>query len=63
MTQPFLRVKRGNPTDEELAAVAAVLAALFRTRPPAQPQRLVAPIWLASRRPGYTPPTSWQRAA
>ncbi|MBV6698086.1 acyl-CoA carboxylase epsilon subunit [Kitasatospora aureofaciens] len=49
---PLLRVVRGRPTADEVAALTAVLALAARRRPaaPAGPGRL-------------TPPVRWERAA
>ena len=44
---PFLRVVKGDPTPEELAALVAVLASLGDS-PPAPPRR--TPEWNAPRR-------------
>ncbi|MGW2490557.1 acyl-CoA carboxylase epsilon subunit [Streptomyces sp. NPDC001606] len=54
-----LRIERGTPTAEELAALTAVLAArLAADRRPCEPVRLPSP------RPAvYRSPLSWQRAA
>ncbi|MGW5424461.1 acyl-CoA carboxylase epsilon subunit [Streptomyces sp. NPDC003943] len=54
-----LRIERGTPTAEELAALTAVLAArLAAAGPPSEPTRLPGP------RPAeYRSPLSWQRAA
>ncbi|MFJ9824416.1 acyl-CoA carboxylase epsilon subunit [Streptomyces sp. NPDC101160] len=54
-----LRIERGTPTAEELAALTAVLAArLAAAGPPNEPTRLPVP------RPAeYLSPLSWQRAA
>ncbi len=60
MTEPLLRVVRGTPTPEELAALITVLAARPTPPPPAQPTR---PLWtdharrLGVPRPG---PTTWR---
>ncbi|MFE9426705.1 acyl-CoA carboxylase subunit epsilon [Kitasatospora sp. NPDC006697] len=67
MTEPLVRVTRGSLTDEELAALTAVLmaraavaqqatAAPVRLEPIARWQRL-------ERRPAYHSPFSWQQAA
>ncbi len=64
--QPFLRVLRGEPTDEELAAVVTVLAAraaavVGPSRPPARS------AWAAPkarlRRPLHPGPDAWRRSA
>ena len=55
--RPFLRVVSGNPTEEELAAILAVVASRSSAQPAASPQfslwarksRLVRPV----QRPGY----------
>ncbi|QYN22265.1 acyl-CoA carboxylase epsilon subunit [Amycolatopsis sp. DSM 110486] len=56
MGTPVVRVVRGNPTDEELAALVAVLAAV---QAPAEP---VAEVTVPRpRRPvRFVPATSWQ---
>jgi hypothetical protein len=66
MSEPLVRVTRGTLTDEELAALTAVLlarsaaaqqaAALAPVEPIARWQRL-------ERRPVYYSPVSWQWAA
>ncbi|MFC9931195.1 acyl-CoA carboxylase epsilon subunit [Streptomyces sp. NPDC127190] len=54
-----LRIERGTPTAEELAALTAVLAArLAADRRPCAPVRLPIP-----RPAAYRSPLSWQRAA
>ena len=60
---PSLRVVRGQPTAEELAALVAVLSARSAAVPPAPRAR---PAWsdparrLGVRRPG---PSAWRRSA
>ncbi|GAA1221130.1 hypothetical protein GCM10009665_09100 [Kitasatospora nipponensis] len=64
--QPLVRIVRGSLSDEELAALTAVLmaraaagrqaAALAPVEPIARWQRL-------ERRPAYYSPVSWQQAA
>jgi hypothetical protein len=60
VSAPLLRVVRGNPTPEELAALITVLAA--RPAPPPEPDP-VRPLWtdharrLGTPRPG---PTTWR---
>jgi hypothetical protein len=56
---PFLKIE-GNPTDAELAVLAAVFAALmtvpsFGTERPAASVRWLRP----ERRPAFVPPHSW----
>jgi hypothetical protein len=46
-TQPFLRVVKGDPTEEEVAALVAVLASMGGT---AEPERRPAPAWSAHHR-------------
>jgi hypothetical protein len=59
---PLLRVVRGNPTDEELAALTVVVAALSRARRP----RPVTPVgaWASPadrhRRPLRPGPGGWR---
>jgi hypothetical protein len=64
-TRPVLRVVRGEPRPEELAALVAVLAA--RTAPPAgEPERepgLWADRSAALRRPLQPGPGAWRAAA
>ena len=61
---PYLRVVRGEPTAEELAALVAVLAARAAVAPP--PPR-VRPAWAdPARRLGLTSrpgPGAWRRSA
>jgi len=45
--EPMLRVVKGDPTDEELAALVAVVASL---RAPAAPPTRRTPEWNATRR-------------
>lgn len=60
MTAPFLRIVRGNPTPEELAALVTVLAARPAPAPAPDPVR---PLWtdrarrLGVSRPG---PCTWR---
>jgi hypothetical protein len=60
---PSLRVVRGEPTAEELAALVAVLAA----RPAAPPPRRLSSAWAdPARRLGLTHrpgPAAWRRSA
>jgi hypothetical protein len=62
--RPVLRVVRGNPTPEELAALLAVVAA--RPAPPA-PIRRTRPLWndpaALVRRPLHPGPTAWRASA
>ncbi|MBD0676364.1 acyl-CoA carboxylase epsilon subunit [Kitasatospora sp. NPDC091335] len=63
--EPLVRIVRGSLTDEELAALTAVLAA----RAAAQQAAAAAPVepiasWQRlERRPAYYSPVSWQQAA
>ena len=58
---PLLRVVRGNPTDEELAALVAVLTARAAAAvPPAVPEDRRLSPWVASaREPGVRTRASW----
>ncbi|MER5862408.1 acyl-CoA carboxylase subunit epsilon [Kitasatospora sp. NPDC002040] len=63
--EPLLRIVRGTLTDEELAALTAVLmarAAAVQTAAvaPAEP---IATWSRIERRPAYWSPVSWQQAA
>ncbi|MFE0464281.1 acyl-CoA carboxylase subunit epsilon [Kitasatospora sp. NPDC058965] len=65
MSEPLVRVTRGSLTDEELAALTAVLMARAAAQPTA-PTAVVEPIarWQRlERRPAYYSPVSWQWAA
>jgi hypothetical protein len=65
MSEPLVRVTRGTLTDEELAALTAVLLARAAA-PAAAPVAVVEPIarWQRlERRPVYYSPVSWQWAA
>ncbi|MEW2418676.1 acyl-CoA carboxylase epsilon subunit [Streptomyces sp. NPDC046866] len=54
-----LRVVRGAPTMEELAALAVLLTARLQAPEP-EPEVLAAPVPLWPRAlPGYQPPGSW----
>jgi hypothetical protein len=57
--QPFVRIVRGTPTAEELAALVGALLVRSGTAEEAKP----APSrWASSARPGARP-TSWRAAA
>ncbi|RKT54531.1 acyl-CoA carboxylase epsilon subunit [Saccharothrix australiensis] len=56
MTSPAFRVLKGEPTDEELAALAIALLVRAATEPPPAPV-VHRPTWLTTT--GYTAPTSW----
>jgi hypothetical protein len=67
---PLLRVVRGTPTAEELAALVGVVVA--RSRPAAAPQDAVTPPWVLMARPGAVDPRGlpsrpgpgvWRRSA
>lgn len=57
---PVLRIEHGNPTDTELAVLAAVFTALM-TVPPSGTEPVTASArWLRpERRPAFVPPHSW----
>ncbi|GAA1969969.1 acyl-CoA carboxylase subunit epsilon [Kitasatospora viridis] len=66
MTEPLVRVTRGSLTDEELAALTAVLMARAAAVQAAAPAARIEPIarWQRlERRPSYFSPFSWQQAA
>ncbi|WP_326565417.1 acyl-CoA carboxylase epsilon subunit [Amycolatopsis rhabdoformis] len=57
---PVVRVVRGNPTDEELAALMAVLAAVQVSPPVPEVAEVMVP---RPRRPTrFVPATTWQGA-
>ncbi|MBX6356660.1 MAG: acyl-CoA carboxylase subunit epsilon [Micromonosporaceae bacterium] len=58
--EPLIRVVRGAPTPEEVAALVGVL--LRHSRPTAAPPSVVS-LWAASARPGATRPASWRTGA
>ena len=60
MSQPLLRVVRGNPSPEELAALVAVVAARASTGADAEPP--ARPLWgRPVLRPSLTPgPGAWR---
>ncbi|HZC74060.1 MAG TPA: acyl-CoA carboxylase subunit epsilon [Jatrophihabitans sp.] len=63
MTAPNLRVVRGDPTPEELAALTAVVAAAGAAEPPA-PERVRRGGWSDParqlRRPLFAGPNGWR---
>ncbi|MFI9360632.1 acyl-CoA carboxylase epsilon subunit [Kitasatospora sp. NPDC053057] len=64
--EPLVRIVRGNLSDEELAALTAVLAARAAVAQQAAAAAQVEPIarWQRlERRPAYYSPVSWQQAA
>jgi hypothetical protein len=65
MTEPFLHITRGSLTDEELAALTAVLTCALTVRAAAASPAI--PITrlrrITERRPAYHSPRSWQQAA
>ncbi|MGW4382620.1 acyl-CoA carboxylase epsilon subunit [Kitasatospora sp. NPDC004531] len=67
MNEPLVRIVRGSLTDEELAALTAVLAArAAQAAAVATANQAVEPIATWSRlerRPAYFSPVSWQQAA
>jgi hypothetical protein len=57
--EPLIRVVRGTPTPEEIAALVGVL--VRHARPAAVPQPAPASLWAASARPGFARrPASWR---
>ena len=65
--EPLLRVVRGQPTDEEAAALAVVLAAKLAARPPDARRGRTAGGWADRARALRTPlspaPGAWRNAA
>jgi Acyl-CoA carboxylase epsilon subunit len=65
--EPFLRVLRGEPTDEELAAVVAVLAGRAAAAPAGPGRPPARSAWAAPtarlRRPLHPGPDAWRRSA
>ncbi|AUY51210.1 acyl-CoA carboxylase subunit epsilon [Streptomyces sp. CB01881] len=64
--EPLVRIVRGSLSDEELAALTAVLMARAADRQAAAAAAPVEPIanWQRlERRPAYFSPVSWQQAA
>ncbi|MEU9079222.1 acyl-CoA carboxylase subunit epsilon [Kitasatospora sp. NPDC004745] len=64
--EPLVRIVRGSLSDEELAALTAVLMARAAAAQQAGAAALVEPIatWQRlDRRPAYYSPVSWQQAA
>jgi hypothetical protein len=64
--EPLVRIVRGSLTDEELAALTAVLLTRAAAAQQAGAARAVEPIasWQRlERRPAYYSPVSWQQAA
>ncbi|MFJ8470540.1 acyl-CoA carboxylase epsilon subunit [Kitasatospora sp. NPDC094011] len=64
--EPLVRIVRGTLSDEELAALTAVLAARAAVAQQAGATAQVEPIasWQRlERRPAYYSPVSWQQAA
>ncbi|MFH9352659.1 acyl-CoA carboxylase epsilon subunit [Kitasatospora sp. NPDC017646] len=64
--EPLVRIVRGSLSDEELAALTAVLAARAAVAQQAAAAAQVEPIarWQRlERRPAYYSPVSWQQAA
>ncbi|MFB7665811.1 acyl-CoA carboxylase epsilon subunit [Kitasatospora sp. NPDC056138] len=64
--EPLVRIVRGSLTDEELAALTAVLLARAAAARAAAQTAVVEPIasWQRlERRPAYYSPVSWQQAA
>ena len=67
MTEPVLRVVKGDPTPEELAALIAVVSARAATRPASEtePDRASdwATYWRTARRPLHPGPGRWRASA
>ncbi|MFE6051227.1 acyl-CoA carboxylase subunit epsilon [Kitasatospora sp. NPDC056446] len=64
--EPLVRIVRGSLTDEELAALTAVLmarAAVAQQAAAASPIEPIANWQRLERRPAYYSPVSWQQAA
>ncbi|MGK4581429.1 acyl-CoA carboxylase subunit epsilon [Kitasatospora sp. HPMI-4] len=64
--EPLVRIVRGSLTDEELAALTAVLMTRAAAAQAAVHTAVVEPIanWQRlERRPAYFSPASWQQAA
>ncbi|GAA5002512.1 acyl-CoA carboxylase subunit epsilon [Kitasatospora paranensis] len=64
--ESLVRIVRGSLTDEELAALTAVLLSRAAAAQQARAARSVEPIasWQRlERRPAYYSPVSWQQAA
>jgi hypothetical protein len=62
---PAIKITKGNPTDEEIAAVVAVLTAHAAARPatqPAPPRSGWAAYWRTVRAPVTPGPGAWQAA-
>ena len=63
--QPVIKITKGNPTDEEIAAVVAVLTARTAAHPasePEQPKSGWATYWRSLRAPLSPGPGAWQAA-
>jgi hypothetical protein len=63
--QPVIRITKGNPTDEEIAAVIAVVTAQAATRRTAEPepqQTGWAAYWRRVQAPIQPGPGAWQAA-
>jgi hypothetical protein len=66
MSEPVLRVVKGDPSPEELAAVVAVVAARAAApAPPPAPDRASdwATYWRTARRPLHPGPGRWRASA
>ncbi|AUY48424.1 acyl-CoA carboxylase subunit epsilon [Streptomyces sp. CB01881] len=62
--EPLVRIVRGSLSDEELAALTAVLMARAADRQAAAaPVEPIATWQRRERRPAYFSPVSWQQAA
>ncbi|GAA1556582.1 acyl-CoA carboxylase subunit epsilon [Kribbella sancticallisti] len=67
MTEPVLRVVKGDPTPEELAALVAVVSARAAAVPAPEPSQSQAGDWSAYwrnvRRPLHPGPGRWRASA
>ncbi|MBD0292262.1 MAG: acyl-CoA carboxylase subunit epsilon [Jiangellaceae bacterium] len=62
--EPVLRVEKGEPTDEELAALIAAVSAKLASAPQLQQERLSnwAAYWRSVRAPLRPGPSGWRRS-
>lgn len=62
--EPVLRVERGEPTDEELAALIAAVSAKLASAPQLQHERPSnwAAYWRSARAPLTPGPSAWRRS-
>ena len=59
---PLIRVLRGAPQDDELAAVVAVLTAVMAPAAQLRPSRPATSRWRTQARSGWAGPRSWTSA-